>query len=490
MRTNPTNLLILLSDEHTRDVLGCYGNRFIETPNIDRLAERGTRFRSAYTPCPICVPARAAIATGRPVHRTGFWDNGMPYDGSVRSWHHELRDRGHTVSSIGKLHFDGPESDHGFTEEIDPLHVVDGVGDVLGCIRDDPPPRHKRPGIDEAGPRDSSYQAYDRRNADHACDWLRAHAADSTPWALQVGFVLPHPPYLAPKEYYDRYRDAPLPMPPEWKHAAWPDHPVLNEFRSFFDFAGPFSEETVRRLVAAYYGMVSYLDAQIGRVLAELERSGLAQRTLVVYTSDHGESFGARGLFGKFTMYEESAAVPLIVAGPGVPRGTLIESPVSLLDLYPTALDALGVAERPGRSLLETIHRGDADKAVHDRAVMSEYHAVGSRRGFFMLRDGRHKYVEYIDAPPQLFDLTADPEEKHNLAAGTAGASARPDDRTALVERLRTRLRELVDPENADRRARADQAAVVDRLGGREAVIARGAFDNSPVPGEKAEFKR
>ncbi|TVR62527.1 MAG: hypothetical protein EA426_01720, partial [Spirochaetaceae bacterium] len=426
MRTEPTNLLILLSDEHTRDVLGCYGNRFVQTPNLDRLAERGTVFSSAYTPCPICVPARAAIATGLPVHRARFWDNGMPYDGSVQSWHHELSDRGAHVASIGKLHFDGPKSDHGFTEEIEPLHVVDGIGDVLGCIRDDPPRRHKRPGIDEAGPGDSSYQSYDTSNADRACEWLRAHARDSTPWALQTGFVLPHPPYLAPAEYYERYAGTELPMPPEWKNSDWPDHPVLNTFRSFFDFSEPFPEETVRRLVAAYYGMVSYLDAQIGRVLEALEQYGLTERTYVVYTSDHGESFGARGLFGKFTMYEESAAVPLILAGPDVPSRNRIESPVSLLDLYPTALEALGIADtdqkrccadRPGRSLLETIKLGDRHSSVADRAVMSEYHALGCRRGFYMLRHSRHKYVEYVDAPPQLFDLAADPEEKHNLAA-------------------------------------------------------------------------
>ena len=143
----PANLLFILSDEHTREVAGCYGHPVVRTPAIDGLAARGTRFANAYTNCPICIPARASLATGRYVHQIRHWDNGLPYDGGVRSWHHELRDRGFRVDSIGKLHFRRPDEDHGFTEEIEPLHVVEGVGDILGCLRDDPPqPRGLRRG--------------------------------------------------------------------------------------------------------------------------------------------------------------------------------------------------------------------------------------------------------------------------------------------------------------------------------------------------------
>lgn len=152
----PTNLLYIISDQHNRNLLGCYGHPMVQTPNLDRLAERGTRFANAYTNCPICVPARASLATGRYVHQIGNWDNGQPYDGSVPSWHHRLREQGVHAASIGKLHFQGQGADHGFGEEIEPLNVVDGVGDVLGCIRDLPPFRNKRPGIREAGPGDST----------------------------------------------------------------------------------------------------------------------------------------------------------------------------------------------------------------------------------------------------------------------------------------------------------------------------------------------
>lgn len=122
----PQNLVIIMSDEHSRYASGCYGHKLINTPNIDRLANRGTTFTQAYTPCPVCVPARAAFATGKYNHQIGFWDNADPYDGSIPSWHHRLRAAGHKVVSIGKLHFRSSNDDNGFTEEILPMHVIEG----------------------------------------------------------------------------------------------------------------------------------------------------------------------------------------------------------------------------------------------------------------------------------------------------------------------------------------------------------------------------
>jgi choline-sulfatase len=477
----PGNLIVILSDEHARGALGCYGNPVVQTPHLDRLAAEGTTFTHAYTPCPICVPARASLATGRYVHEIGAWDNAFPYDGSVRSWAHVVRDAGLTVDSIGKLHFRSSDDDNGFSREIDPLHVVDGVGDLLGAVRDDPPPRRKRPGVLEAGPGDSGYLRYDVSNADRACRWLAEHAHEARPWVLFVSFVCPHPPYLAPPEHYERYASSPLPMPPQWRAEEWPRHPAIDRFRRFFDFAEPFDEETIRRLVAAYYGVCTHLDEQVGRVLRARSDAGLEETTRVVYTSDHGECLGARGIFGKFTMYDESAAVPLIVSGPDVPAGRTVGTPASLVDLFPTVLEAVGVGiddeQRglPGRSLWAA-----AREEERERTVFSEYHAVGARDGIFMVRDRRHKYVHYVHDPPQLFDLERDPEERHDLA------DAR-EHRGALLA-LEAALRAVLDPEATDARAKADQRAKVEAFGGRDAVIARGTFDNSPVPGEEPSF--
>jgi choline-sulfatase len=477
----PSNLVVILSDEHTRGAAGCYGGPPTVTPAIDRLAASGTRFTAASANCPICIPSRASLATGRYVHQVGFWDNGQPYDGSVPGWAHALKQQDFAVVSIGKLHFRSTMDDNGFTEEIAPLHVVDGIGDALSCLRDDAPMRRKRPGIDEAGPGSSSYIRYDTENGKRACAWLREHAADRRPWVLFVGFVLPHPPYFAPPALYDRFEAEDLPLPPQWREIDWPRHPALEHMRGFFDFARPFPEQTIRRLIAAYYGAVAHMDAQVGRILETLEQAGLTGSTRVVYTSDHGECLGARGLFGKFTMYEESIGVPLVASGPGVPAGRVITTPVSLVDVSPTVIEAVGAeppswaAAAPGRSLLRIAAEPD-----QDRSVFAEYHAVGSRRGYFMLRRRDAKYVHYVDGPPQLFDLRSDPLELRDLASDPAHGPLRMD--------MERELRALVDPEAVDERARADQRKVIERLGGRAALEARGAFDNSPVPGEKPAF--
>jgi choline-sulfatase len=429
------------------------------------------------------VPARAALATGRYVHDIGYWDNGIAYDGRVPSWHHRLREQGFTVDSIGKLHFRGQGSDHGFTKETEPLNVVDGVGDILGCIRDDPPFRQKRKGITDAGPGDSTYQAYDVRNADNACRWLADHASDEKPWVLFLGFVCPHPPYIAPEELFRLYPPDSLPLPPQWRADEWPRHPAIDHFRRFFHFDEPFSEEVLRRLSAAYFGVCTHLDRQVGRVLDALTSLGLDDDTRVVYTSDHGECLGARGLFGKFTMYDESAAVPMILAGPGVPQGHVVDVPVSLVDCHPTALEAVGAdpqadgGDLPGKSLWQL-----AGSEHQDRTVFSEYHAVGSRNAIYMLRDSRHKFVHYVHDRPQLFDLAEDPTEEVDLARD-------PASRPILLD-FERRLRDILDPDETDRRAKADQAAMVNAFGGRDAVLTRGAFDNSPVPGEPPTFRK
>ena len=174
----PKNLVFILSDEHQRDVAGCYGDPIAITPNIDALAARGTRFTNAYTPCPICVPARAALATGRWVHQTGSWDNAAPYHGEATTWHHRLRSNGHSVVSIGKLHFRATEDDNGFSEEILPLHVLDGIGDLIGMLREPPASRGSMPALAEsAGPGNSTYNDYDSAIATAACEWIAAHAA-------------------------------------------------------------------------------------------------------------------------------------------------------------------------------------------------------------------------------------------------------------------------------------------------------------------------
>jgi len=474
--------LFILSDQHHRDFLGCAHEGAI-TPNLDGLAARGARFARAYTPCPICVPARAALATGLPVHLTGCWDNAHPYDGRPPGWSHALRDAGVETAAIGKLHFREGNCDYGFSSLEQPLQVF-GEGDLLACLRDDPPRRDKRWEVLEAGPGASSYQDYDRSTAQMAAAWLkdRAERGIDAPWLLMVSFACPHPPYTCPERWYDAYRGRRLPEIPQAKPEKWDRHPALEDFRKLFRCDEPFPPEAVARMNRAYAGACSFMDEQAGVVLDALRESGLEDSAWVVYASDHGESRGSRGLFGKFTLHEESAGVPLLLAGPGVPGGHVHSGPVSLLDLAPTFLRAFGLEVpediRPwGDSLLDLLA-----KPQPSRCVFSEYHAIHARRGAYFVTDGEWKLHYHVDAPPRLFRLSDDPLEERDLASD-------PNCQEAL-ERCLGLLRERCDPEAVDAQARRDQEAKIRAFGGREAVLARGAFANSPVPGEQPQFKR
>ena len=481
----PAHLLFIVSDQHQAAAMGCAGHALVQTPNLDRLAESGTRFSNAYTPCAICVPARATLATGQYVHQIGNWDNGFPYDGGVKSWMHLLKESGYLIDSIGKLHFRSAEDDNGFTREIEPLHVVEGVGDPFSGIRDGSLTRDSRGGIDEAGPGPSTYQAYDIRNRDNAIRWLQEHADDAKPWVLFLSFVTPHPPFLSPPDTYERYPHDQIELPPQWRESDWVKHPAFEHMRRYFGYDRPFDEATIRRLHAAYYGICTFLDNQIGQVMDTVDALGLRENTRVIYTSDHGEQLGARGVFGKFTMYEEASAIPFILSGPDVPRGKVVDTPVSLIDCHPTVMDAVASPvtederERPGESLWKI-----ANEADRDRTIFAEYHAIASRNAYYMLSDRRYKFVYHVGGPPQLFDLLEDPLEVNDLAIDA-------DDVTgSLLAEYEKRLRDILDPEAVDTQAKADQKRLIDDLGGRDAVVARGSFMNSPVPGEKPRFQK
>ena len=360
----PQNLLFILSDEHNKKITGAYGHTMIRTPNLDRLAARGTRFTSAYTNCPICVPARASLATGRYVHEVRCWDNAIAYDGTPPSWGHRLMDQGHRAVSIGKLHYTrNAPATNGFDEEILPLHIVDGLGDLLGLIRDELP---VRTGSRKLGPEaargESEYTAYDRAITDAAVRWLKQDAARhrDKPWVLTVGYVAPHFPLVAPPEFFDLYPESAVPWPSQYAQDERPRHPFLDAMRGCMHYDAGFSDAAmVRRAITAYFGLVSFLDHNIGRVLAALEEAGLMGETRVIYSSDHGDNLGARGMWGKSTMFEESAGIPLIVAGEGVPAGRVSDVPVTLADAFPTILQCVGAiahaddAGLPGQSLLD-----------------------------------------------------------------------------------------------------------------------------------------
>ena len=481
----PRHLLFILSDEHSRRVLGCYGHKMIRTPHLDRLAASGVRFTDAYTNSPICVPARAALATGRYVHQIRFWDNAIPYDGSIKSWHRRLREAGHEVTAIGKLHFRSADDDNGFTEEIMPLHVVDGIGDPLGWLRDPLPVRKAALRLaQEAGRGNSNYQAYDDKITVAAVEWLKARAGKrpEKPWVLFVSLVCPHFPLIARPEWYDLYPVDKLPLPALYDRAdRGPDHPYIAAIRECQVYDKGFDPASLRRAVAAYFGLVSFVDDNVGKLMQALAAAGLAGETRVLYSSDHGDNLGTRGLWGKSNMYEEAAGVPMILAGPDLPEGFVCREPVSLVDVFPTVADGVGLAphpedrDLPGSSLFD-VARGLAPR----RTILSEYHAAGAATGAFMIRKGPFKYVHYAGMPPQLFDLDSDPQETRDLA--------REPGYRGLVADCERELRQIVDPDAADALAKADQRVRIEAFGGREAILKRGGFGHSPVPGTRPVY--
>lgn len=483
----PKNLIVFLTDNHARSMLGAAGHAIIQTPNLDRLAGDGVRFENAYCVSPLCCPSRAALATGRYPHDTGYWDNSLAYDGRIATWQRRVRDQGHQVTAIGKLHYRSGDVDNGFSEEIVPLHIVDGKGALIALLRATPegvPPRQGHRKIyEQSGIGLADYQIYDRQITEHAVAWLEQHGrAHDKPWVLLVSYASPHPPFSVPERFWNMYPLDQVPMPVQWRKADQPQHPAVQYLSWMNSFADEFEEDFIRRVVAGYCGLISVVDEHVGTVLAQAENLGLMRDTRVIYTSDHGEAAGHHGIMGKANHYEHALGVPLLIAGAGVPAGKVVGQISSHVDLFATIVEAVGAelveedASLPGQSLWPAI--GGAGTM---RSAFAEYHAMGARNAGFALRQGRYKLIYHVGMPRQLFDLAADPMEERDLMLD------QPHHPTA--DELEAQLRRIVDPEAVDRRAKADQLAHAGAFGGIAEVAKAGVFSASPIPGKDVELE-
>jgi choline-sulfatase len=269
-----------------------------------------------------------------------------------------------------------------------------------------------------------------------------------------------------------------------YAHDQRPRHPFTDAMRKSMCFDDPFDEPMVRRAIAAYFGLTTFMDHNVGKILKALESIGMLDNTRVVYSSDHGDNLGARGMWGKSTMYEESAGIPMIAAGPDIPRGKICDTPVTLADAFPTYIQSVGAkldaadATLPGASLID-IANGLAPR----RTILSEYHAAASITGTSMIRcgeNGKYKYVHYVGLPPMLFDLQADPHERADLGRDRKYAG--------VIAECEAVLRTVVDPDAANRNAKSDQSAAIEKNGGKDAILGKGTFRYSPPPGIKAAY--
>lgn len=479
------NFVFIMADEHNSKVLGCYGHPIVKTPNLDLLAKKGTLFQNGYTNSPVCIPSRASFATGKYVHETGNWDNASPYDGKVKGWGHRLQESGNSVTSIGKLHYRNTTDPTGFDEQISPMHALDGQGDVFGSIRepDLPVRKQSRDLALEIGPGETQYTKYDREIRDKSCDWIQniAKKKSENPWFLFVSFISPHYPLIVPEEFYEMYPLDEIELPKQRKEEM--NHPWWDAFEKCWTFNEHFEDDEKRKIaIASYYGLCSFVDDNVGKILASIDDSGISEETRIMYIGDHGDNLGARNLWGKATMYEESVSVPMIISGEGFPKDSVIETPVSLIDCYPTIIESMGIElneedkKRPGKSLFSVVK----DSVDMSRIVFSEYHAAGSITASYMIRHNKYKYIYYVGYRPELYDLENDPEELNDI-------SEKPESQKILIE-YENILRKILDPEKTDKSAKKDQRALVESYGGREHLLKRGGINTTPAPGKKAKF--
>ncbi len=477
----PPNLVFFVGESHNRALVGAYGHPLIHTPSLDALARRGTTFLNAYCAGPICVPSRASLATGLYPHQSGYWENSIALDGRTPTWMKDLRQQGYHVAGIGKFHFRNGQDDNGFSEEIMPMHLAEGEGELLGLLRSEGAEPVRKGLWDlytkRCGPGgETAYQAYDKRITARSIEWMREHAADDKPWALCIHYVSAHAPYTVPQDLLDLYPLEAIEVPRTFARARRPRHAALDHLRSILAHNEDVSEDLIRLLTASYYAAITFLDRELGQVLGHLDDSGLAQSSRVIYTADHGYSSGNHFILGLFNLYEHSVGVPLIVAGPGVPAGRQVQQLASHVDMHPTILESFGLAPRDGLAgtSLWPAMRGQEDAS---RPAFAEYHALGSKSASYMYRQGPHKLIHHVGLPPQMFDLGTDSQEEFDLAADPAHG--------ATLRRLESGLRSFVVPEAADQAAKAAQRARVKELGGAQAVLAkRSGFVYSPPPGK------
>ena len=488
------NILFIMSDQLRADYLSCAGHPTIKTPHIDALAARGVRFTHAYCQAPICGPSRMCFYTGRYMSSHGSAWNWVPLPIGERTLGDYLRPHGYRVAVSGKTHMAADVAGM-HRLGIDP---TTDVGFLLTQGGFEPAPRHD--GI-HATPRSASglayndflrEQGYDSDNpwqefansvtapdgtvqsgwylqnadkpsrvadehsetafiTDRAMDFIRDHGAD--PWCLHLSYIKPHWPYVAASPYHRLYGPDDCIQPVRHERELWAPHPVYQAFMHQ-EVSRAFARDEVRRtVVPTYMGLISQLDAHLGRLMAFLQEAGRLEDTFIVFTSDHGDYLGDHFLGEKELFHDCSSRIPLIAYDPDPAadstRGTTDDTLVEAIDLLPTFLDAVSV-EAPnhvleGESLLPRLRGGTAARARDD--VFSEldhaYYETRRELGLgpsdarsAMLRTREWKYVHHRHCDLQLFDLVNDPDELVDLGRDDGYAATARELHARLFERF------------------------------------------------------
>ncbi|MDZ4857768.1 MAG: arylsulfatase [Candidatus Hydrogenedentes bacterium] len=444
------NVLLLMSDQHRGDTMGCAGNAAVHTPNMDRLAREGARFANMYSTTPTCTPARTALLTGLAPWRHGMLGYGRIGEGYAVEMPQAMRDAGYYTLGIGKMHWHPQRQLHGFHRTILDESGREMTPEFRSDYRAWLMTNYPTIDPDVTGLTFNDHRAWPYKLADeaHPTHWTGDTAVNfiSTyqqpePFFLKVSFARPHSPWDPPQRWWDRYAETDLPKARVGKWAEKYAQPG-EDFPDYWH--GDMGADTVRTARQGYYGSISFVDEQIGRILAALEEAGKLENTLILYISDHGDMTGDHHLWRKSYAYEASAKVPLLVRWPkgalSELRGKILDQPVEIRDILPTCLDAAGnaaaAAGLDGTSILPLIadqnpNWRDAIDLEHDVCYDASNHWTG-------MTDGKSKYIFHVQTgEEQFFNLREDPNEEHDLASD--GSRHLSEWRDRMIEHLAER---------------------------------------------------
>lgn len=445
--SNQPDILVFMSDQHGADYCG-WGSVPVDTPNLNAIRQNGTSFDAAYTPCPLCVPARMSMMSGLLPSRTGIFGNNDTLPDMTPCFTHALVAAGYETVLIGRMHFIGRDQRHGFTKRLAPDLTPVSWGRPMEALK-------RERGIlqfttfdlgatEIVGAGESFVEHYDRMVVDQALAYLAE--PHEKPQFILVGTYGPHFPYVTSEELYKKYYDR-VNIPAFFDAESLPGYMKSIDVLRQRVKPAEVDEANARACLAAYCGQIERMDGQIGEIRAAFasykERTG--REGVMAYLSDHGDTAGERRIYGKRSFFDKSAKVPMLFEGFGIPQGRRVSSPVSLLDIAPTVCELAETAFDlgDGKSLVPFFV--DAAYTDDERTVLSQIvDKVGDApQAAVMLRWKNYKYIRFLDEHNSslLFDLNADPleaqsltEEKPELEARFAEAAERTD--FAAMERL------------------------------------------------------
>jgi uncharacterized sulfatase len=418
------NVLLIMADDLNND-LGCYGHSMVKTPNLDRLASRGVRFDRAYCQFPLCNPSRASLMTGQRPDVTGVLENQTHFRAALPdavTLSQLFQSNGYFTARVGKIYHYGNPGQIG-TDGLDDPKSWNLVVNPKGVDKDEEKVLTNHTPARGLGSSLSLYAspASDEQHTDGkvAAETIKLiEQGKSEPFFIAAGFYRPHCPYIAPKKYFDLYPTEKI-AAPQFAPGELTDIPNAALWINQPHFS--VSQQAQRESIQAYYASISFLDANVGRLLEALDRLKLADKTIVIFMSDHGYLLGQHGQWMKSTLFEGSARAPLIVAGPGIVKNRVSGRTVELLDLYPTLADLCALAGAPknlaGRSLKPLLKN---PQAAWNKPAITQVRRGAGENAFqgYSARNERWRYTEWDEGKRgvELYDETNDPGELRNLA--------------------------------------------------------------------------